>query len=118
MRAGSAGVGAWNPNFAALVFSYYFIKNYSRGFVVARFLFFLFPVFFIWCRPIPSGGNFSGRALCAGETKRPKIATREALRNCVDSMWLEKMCFLLAYITYYYEPGQKEREETMINIDK
>ena len=71
MRAGGAGAGAGSLNFAALVFSYYFIINYSRGFVVARFLVFLFPV-----RPFDIArsrrGEISAGAPCAPKKRKER----------------------------------------------
>ena len=52
-------------------------------FVVARFLAFLFPVFLFGVARSRRGGGFSGRALCAEKTKRPKNAPHEVVRNFV-----------------------------------
>ena len=101
VRARHVGVGACILNFAAPVFSYYFVINYSWGNVGWRFLVFLFPVWSFGISPQATGTNFSGRALCAEKRKRPPNAPHEVFRNfCVDLSGSKSWGLSCVCITY------------------
>ena len=91
VRARHVGVGACILNFAAPVFSYYFVINYSWGNVGWRFLVFLFPV---WSFGIPpeATGKISAGAPCAPKKEKGrKTPPMKFLGTCVWTFLAQKV---------------------------